>query len=392
VDCVVCEYEIPQLNGLELLAAVRERWPDMPFVLFAGEGDEDVALRAISAGVTDYFERSPDASQLPHLIDRVEDVVAHHRAEVELQRAGRQTDVQFRLLVDTVEDYAIFLLDEDGDVQTWNRGAERIKGYTSDEIVGEHFSVFYRDEDVAAGVPDRNLREAATEGRVRKEGWRVRKDRTEFWADVTITSLRGEDTDVGYAKITHDSTSRKREQELLEQTEQLEGFIAAISHDLQNPLAVAIGNVRLARETGDLSRLDTVEQALERTNHLLDHLRTLAREGMRIADPEPVELREVAETAWKFVETDDARLVIEESRVLIADHERLQQLLENLFENAVSHAGSDVTVRIGPLEGDGFYVEDDGTGIPEDERSRVFDMGYWTDGGTRFEISGVETL
>lgn len=241
---------------------------------------------------------------------------------------------------------------------------------------------------MAAGVPDQNLREVATEGRVRTEGWRVRKDGTEFWADVTITSLRDEGADIGYANITHDSTRRRREQELLEQTEQLEGFIAAISHDLQNPLSVASGNVRLVRETGDLSRLDTVSQALERAGQILDHLRRLAREGMRITDPEPVDLRGVAESAWKVVETDDARLDIEGSCVLIADRHRLQQLLENLFGNAVTHGGSDVVVRVGPLEGEGFYVEDEGPGIPEEARSRVFDMGYSTDSdGTGFRLA-----
>jgi PAS domain S-box-containing protein len=220
VDCVVCDYETPELNGLELLAAVRERWPDMPFVLFTSGGSE-VVLKAIAAGVTDYMEKSTDASRFDLLIDRVKRLVAHRRADADLARAAQQTEAQFQLLVESIEDYAIFLLDDDGHVRTWNRGAEKIKGYTDDEIIGEHFSVFYRDEDVEAGVPDRNLHEASTTGRTRDEGWRVRKDGSEFWADVTITSLRETGTDLSYAKITHDSTSRQREQELLEQAEQL---------------------------------------------------------------------------------------------------------------------------------------------------------------------------
>ncbi|WP_380679032.1 response regulator [Salinigranum sp. GCM10025319] len=421
VDCVVSDYEIPGLNGLELLAAVRERWPDMPFVLFTGGGNEAVVLKAIAAGVTDYLEKSADPDRLAHLIDRVERVVIHHRTDVELARTVRRTEAQFELLVDTIEDYAIFLLDEGGHVQTWNRGAEKIKGYTEDEILGEHFSVFYRDEDVAAGVPDRNLREASTKGRIRDEGWRVRKDGSEFWADVTITALQETGAHTGYAKITHDSTSRKREQELLEQTEQLEGIIAAISHDLQNPLAVASGNVRLALDAGDLSRLDAAESALERASQLLDHLSTLAQEGMRITQPEPIELSEAAAAAWTFAGTDEAELRVEEDCVLVADTQRLRQLLENLFGNAVTHGGPDVTVRVGPLDGGGFYVEDDGPGIPENERTGVFEMGHstnpdgtgfglaickqiadshgWfievvegTDGGARFEISDVEVL
>lgn len=420
VDCVVSDFQMPGLNGLELLDAVRDRWPDLPFILFTGRGDEDIAMRAISAGVTDYLQKNAGTSQYAVLANRIRNVVAKHRAETELKRRAQRTEAQFELLVNTVEDYAIFFLDEDGYVQTWNRGAENIKGYRSDEILGEHFSIFYRDEDVAAGAPERNLREATTEGRVTDEGWRVREDGTEFWADVRIVALHEGGELVGYAKVTRDSTPRRREQLLLEQNEQLEGLIAAISHDLRNPLSIIGGTIQLARETGDLSRLDAAERGLDRATELLDYLRSLVQEGKRIREPEPVELDEIAEAAWSGIRTADAELNTEESVVVMADRQRLRQLLENLFQNAVEHAGPDVTVRVGPHgESEGFYVEDDGPGVPESNRAKVFEMGYsdaddgtgfglaicrhiaeahgWVmavtegrDGGARFEVSGVE--
>ena len=125
-----------------------------------------------------------------------------------------ETEDRFRLLVESVKDYAIFILDTGGHVATWNLGAERIKGYKAEEIIGQHFSVFYPPEDVAAGKTQRELEIATREGRFEEEGWRVRKDGSRMWASVTITALRNsEGTLVGFAKVTRDLTERRRAEE-----------------------------------------------------------------------------------------------------------------------------------------------------------------------------------
>ena len=346
IDCVVSGYRMPGLNGLELLKAIRSRWPKLPFVLFAGEGSDELILKALNAGATDYLQDCPGTSHYPLLANRIRNLVVRSRDQLERDRTSQRTEAQFRLLVETVEDYAIFLLDADGHVQTWNAGAEKIKGYTSDEILGERFSVFYRGEDIETDLPDHNLREATTKGHIRDEGWRVRSDGSEFWAEVVTMPLYENDL-IGYAKVTHDTTQHHQEQLLFEQNEQLKEFITAISHDLRNPLQVAEGNVELAFETGDLSHLETATQAHERVNELLDHLGTLAREGKQILDPEQITLQEVAEAAWRVVQTDEAELISEGTTQIIADRRRLQQLFENLFVNAIEHAGRDVTVRTG---------------------------------------------
>ena len=126
----------------------------------------------------------------------------------------RRADLQLRSIVESVSDYAIYLLDRDGHVMTWNPGAERIKGYTADEILGQHFSRFFTQEDLDRGKPAELLRLAAERGRIEQEGWRVRKDGSRFWADVVLTAIRdttGELT--GYAKVTRDFTDRKRAEE-----------------------------------------------------------------------------------------------------------------------------------------------------------------------------------
>lgn len=419
VDCVVSDYNMPGIDGLELLESVRDRWPDLPFILFTGQGNEKVAMRAINAGVTDYLHKRASASLFSMLANRVRSLVTERCAETELKWAARQTEVQFKLLVNTIEDYAIYFLDADGYIRTWNKGAEDIKGYTSEEIIGEHYSVFYLEEDVAAGIPDRSLREAADEGTVADEGWRVRKDGSTFWVGMRLMSFHEDDELVGYAEVTRDRTPRHRDQVLLEQNERLQSIIAAISHDLRSPLAVIGGNVKMARETGDLSVLDGTEKGLDRATELLDYLETLATTDTQLKETEPVELRDTAEAAWAVLETAGVELSVEGSQQFVADRQRLQQLLENLLRNAVEHAGPDVTT-IGPLtKGSGFYVEDTGPGIPEAERTKIFEMGYSGDadgtgfglaicqqiaeahgwsievmegngGGARFEVSGVE--
>lgn len=335
----------------------------------------------------------------------------------EVENESQRSAISFESLIDIVADCAVFL-DTEGHIQTWNKEAERIWGYASGEIIGEHFSVFFREADVKADVPNNLLREAAAEGRTREEGWQVREDGSEFWADVTLTALGDDDTFLGYAMITRDTTQHHREQILLEQNEQLEAFITEISHDLRNPLSVAQGNAELLRDTGDLSRVEKITEVLTRATELLDYLEQLATEGKRIQEPIRVDLREVAMAAWGVVEPDRADLAVKGNVTFMADRQRLQQLLENLFCNAAEHAGPGVTVSVGPLEEGGLYVEDDGPGIPEEQRSNIFEMGYtgdsdgsgsglaickqiaaahgWfievtdgTDGGARFEVSGV---
>jgi formate hydrogenlyase transcriptional activator len=138
-------------------------------------------------------------------------------AEVNLQNS----EENFRLLVEGVKDYAIFMLDPDGRVATWNTGAERIKGYRAEQIIGQHFSMFYTTEDIESGKPDRELKIATAEGRLEDEGWRVRQDGSRFWANVVITALRGENGELlGFSKVTRDFTDRKRAEEALRLSEE----------------------------------------------------------------------------------------------------------------------------------------------------------------------------
>ena len=207
-------------------------------------------------------------------------------------------------------------------------------------------------------------------------------------------------------------------QRLRDQNERLKEFVSVVSHDLRTPLSVAKGRLELARRECDSDHLDHVADALARSDTLVDDFLARARDGAGTTAVEPCDLAEAVEACWRNVETSDATLVTATDRVVVADPDRLQRLLENLVRNAVEHGGDDVTVVVGGLD-DGFYVEDDGRGIPEADRRTVLESGYSTandgtgvglhivdrmadvhdwalrvtesdDGGARFEITGVE--
>jgi GAF domain-containing protein len=182
-------------------------------------------------------------------------------------------------------------------------------------------------------------------------------------------------------------------EELREDNRRFEELAQALSHDMGNLLEVARGHVQYVLESGDTDRLHDAADAHDRAVTLLEHMVTLTRAGKRVDDPVPVDLATAAETAWTHVGGDGARLAATPEDVrLLADHERLVQLLENLFRNSVEHGRGTATVRVGALD-DGFYVEDDGPGIPPAERERVFESGVsGADGGTGLGLSIVERV
>jgi signal transduction histidine kinase len=213
----------------------------------------------------------------------------------------------------------------------------------------------------------------------------VRKDGSTFPVEVHIRRhhLDGEPR---FVVISRDVTERKQREE------QLEEFASVVSHDLRNPLTVAEGHLELAQETGDTGHLERVEQAHDRMFELIENLLTLSRRGEQVGDLELVDVGSVAEACWDSVDTAEATLRTETAPRIHADPARLRQLLENLVGNAVEHGGTAVTITVGRLD-DGFYVEDDGAGLPTDEQAELFEPGEsGSDGGTGFGLSIVKQV
>jgi signal transduction histidine kinase len=198
----------------------------------------------------------------------------------------------------------------------------------------------------------------------------------------------------GQAISLTDVTDRERyRQEMKRQNDRLDQFASMVSHDLRNPLNVAQGRVDLEREESESAHLDAAARSLARMEALIDDVLALARQGQPIDETEPVALSTVAEAGWEVVDTQSATLAVDGDGTMLADASRLQQLLENLYRNAIEHGGEDVTVRVGVLDADGFFLEDDGPGVPPDERAEVFESGYSTAAeGTGFGLAIVREI
>jgi PAS domain S-box-containing protein len=278
------------------------------------------------------------------------DLTERRAAEEELRRS----EERFRLLVQSITDYAIYMLDPTGKVTSWNPGAQRFKGYRTEEILGEHFSRFYTEEDRATGLPERALATAESEGKFEAEGWRLRQDGSRFWAHVIIDPVRDEGgTLVGFAKITRDLTERKQAQQRLELAQQaffhsqkmdaIGKLTGGVAHDFNNLLAAVIGSLDLARrrlaEGGDVTRyIDNAMKAAERGATLTQRMLSFARKqelAMEAVDV-PVLVRGMADLLQRTI---GAGVAIETSFPLVlplvhADPQQLELALLNLAVNA----------------------------------------------------------
>lgn len=213
-------------------------------------------------------------------------------------------------------------------------------------------------------------------------------------ADVQVLETLAGALDAALDRLAGERLLKEREHELRRQNEQLESFADIVAHDLRNPLSVAQGFLELSRETGDVAHFERVERAHARMERLIDDLLTLARQGQSIAEREPIELEDLARECWPQTRESTQLTVVEGLPVVSGDRSRLEQMFANLYRNAVTHGGDDVDVRVGPLsEGRGFFIEDDGPGIPPGKRPHVFDYGYTTSGeGTGFGLAIVREV
>jgi PAS domain S-box-containing protein len=344
------------------------------------------------------------------------------RPELEAAAALRESE-EFRLLVDEVADYAIYMLDPSGKIVSWNRGAERLKGYTSQEILGKDVSVFFLPEDVASGKPAAELARATADGRTEEEAWRVRKDGSHFWADVIVTALRDDDGTLrGFAKVTRDFTARKASEDAVREAglklrayatrlersnRELETFASVASHDLQEPLRKirAFGD-RLTTKYGaqlEPAGRDYLERmcaAAARMQDLIENLLAFSRITTKAKPFASVDLGSVARDVLSDLESRIAqtagRVEVGELPSVQADATQMHQLLQNLVGNALKfhRAGVPPVVRLSSRAlpgGDCFeiQVQDSGLGFEQQFAERIFGMFQRLYGHSEFEGTGI---
>ncbi|HEX3605396.1 MAG TPA: PAS domain-containing sensor histidine kinase [Candidatus Dormibacteraeota bacterium] len=322
------------------------------------------------------------------------------------------SEERFRLLVEGVKDYAIFLLDTRGYITSWNKGAHRIKGYTAEEIIGQHFSIFYPPREIESRKPWRELEIAAVEGRFEEEGWRLRKDGRRFWANVLITALYTPEGHVhGYAKVTRDLTERRATERRLEAMRRREvaklreharrmadleatksDFLRLASHELRGPMSVIRGYLSLLQE-GDLGELGEQAQQVvallmtktEEANAIVNQLLETARleENRMVLKLELVDLRDIVTAAAARARTLASarhRITVDTSPDPVLanlDVDRIRTVVQNLLDNAVKYSpgGGPVECAVvdSPETGEAVVVvRDEGLGISREDMPRLF--------------------
>ena len=308
------------------------------------------------------------------------------------EEALLQAEERFRLLVDGVVDYAIYMLDLEGRVTSWNAGAQRIKGYRPDEIIGKHFSHFYTDKDIEAGKPWEELATARRTGRAEDEGWHVKKGGEPFWARVVIAALHDAEGRLrGFAKVTQDLSERRHMQDLEKAARHVNEFIAMLAHQLRNPLAPIRNALEVmaklpASDPAQQAMRETIERQSAQLARILDDMIDIARvtRGELTMERSPVELAEVVrragETAAPFIAAGKHRLDVDlpaEPLVVQGDLHRLTQLLANLLNNAARYTPQAGEIAIRARREQGWMmveVRDTGRGIGPRMLERIFDM------------------
>ena len=376
-------------------------------------GFEALAFKA-SRGIEDIYELTyirKDGSRFPAIVsvtalrDEKLDIIGYlligtdNSARKHAEEKLRWTEESFRLMVDSVSDYAIVMLDPEGRIVSWNTGAQRIKGFQTDEILGQHFSIFYPPDIAATGKPQQDL-DAAVSGRHEDEGWRMRKDGSMFWANIIFTAIRDQDGNLrGFAKLTRDLTERNKVEAILTDATALaekanlakSDFLSSMSHELRSPLNAILGFAQLmesdsppptpAQGESIIQILNAGWYLLELINEILD-LATI-ESGKLSMSLEPVALNELLLECHSMIEPLAQRRGIRMSvpradaqYCVHADRTRIKQVLINLLSNAIKYntPGGSVSVdcTVGAADRVRITVTDTGAGLPPEKLVQLF--------------------
>lgn len=353
----------------------------------------------------------------------------NHSLHLQLEKVNetvKHNERQLQLMISEIEDYAIILLDKDGIIKNWNKGAQKIKGYTADEIVGKNFRLFYRQEDRDKKLPESLLEEATLKGKAQHEGWRLRKDGSAFWGYVVITALHNDDGSImGFTKITRNLTERKLTEDTLKKyaeriekhneelqriNKELDSFAYMASHDLQEPLRKirTFSNIILSREKENFSAeaanyFDRIISSVNRMQALIDSLLNYSRAGTAQLVLEPVDLniliQDVKKDLSETIREKQATVVYKHLPTVKVHRLQFHQLFFNLIENAMKYSRTNVNAEI-KIQTANFLnkddkefirltVEDNGIGFEQQYADDIFKLFQRLHGKSEYSGTGI---
>ncbi|SAL32986.1 chemotaxis protein [Caballeronia sordidicola] len=397
-DVILADFVMPVFSGVEALAIARERVPNTPFIFVSGVLGEEHAVDMLKRGATDYVLKQR-LQRLPAVVRRAMTESAERAQRIAVERALRETETHFRLLVDALKDYAVITLDQEGRIRTWNAASERILGFSAHDVVGRSAEVFYGPEDREADIFGAELATAQAEGSASDDRWLWRNDGRSFFASGVTTAIRAENGDlIGYSKIIRDVTEEHMAADALrvakEQAETAnrakDHFLAVLSHELRTPLTPIVAAVRLLEMRHTLPAeaqptLELIRRNVELEARLIDDLLDLTSiaRGKLSLNFANVVLETLMSSALDMSESDlrGKGLTLEttlgaSSTLVFGDAARLQQIVWNLMKNAVKFtpAGGRIAVRMWNPDAStiAISVTDSGIGISAEALPRIF--------------------
>jgi PAS domain S-box-containing protein len=397
-DIILADFVLPVFSGVEALTIANQRAPNTAFIFVSGVLGEEHAVDMLKRGATDYVLKQR-LQRLPAVVRRALTEKAERQQRIAVERALRETETHFRLLVDALKDYAVITLDQAGRIRTWNSAAERILGFVAHDVVGKSAKVFFGEEDRDRNVFEQELETARREGSVSDDRWLWRKDGRSFFASGVTTAIRSENHElIGYSKIIRDVTEEHMAADALrvakEQAETAnrakDHFLAVLSHELRTPLTPIVAAVRLLEMRKGLPpetqpTLELIRRNVELEARLIDDLLDLTSiaRGKLSLNFANVVLETLLVSALDMSESDlrGKGLRLETtfdapSTLVFGDAARLQQIVWNLMKNAVKFtpAGGRIDVRTWNPDSStiAISVTDTGIGISADALPRIF--------------------
>ena len=393
-DVVLSDFTMPGFDALQALRTLHASGKDIPFIVVSGTIGEDVAVQAMKAGAHDYFSKS-NLERLATAIEREMRDARVRRERREALEGQRGTEERLRLVVESVKEYAIYMLDLEGAVASWHRGAERLYGYSDAEVMGRPFARFFLPDDVAAGKPGEILARVRTEGSHQGEHFQVCKGGALFWADATLAPLREEGGRLrGFSVVTRDITEQvKLLEELHVAVRARDEFLSMASHELRTPVTTLQLQLQTLHRVLDRKKEEAPRVLLERIRNLegqttriallvgelldLSRMR-LGKIELKLDEVDVADLaRDAVDRLREQAERAGCALSIRAEAPAVGrwDRLRIEQVVTNLIVNAVKFgAGKPITVSIdADPERVWITVEDQGIGIAPKDQARVFD-------------------